>query len=440
MASPAFGKHDLTPSSKTSNFQSKKKRFRPSEEAEAVESGDDYCIIDISDGNVEISESTATGENAASSAVHMHVSLSEADPAGSESRTLSVSSSSSSSVFADTRKSLDFSGSGIKKRQNDIRTVLLKTFVQCEGNEVDYGVMENVLKEEGLWCPSRSVIPCVKKTFDGCTYVKASKKFIGIKRKEPCADETHDCSPGLALQSESNIREGQQTESDQEFEDKVAQLLRKQNKTVENMVTFFYHLEIAEDEGGEQKRDEIKFLIDQVQEQLDRTTTSLVRLYQNKLVELQMACAFQPQQRTTRTIPDYLSQEMKERLVIEIKSMEAEFSFGLKEKPDRIVPDTTFENLVKHMKEHCYLLTEIFETLIMGDKPEGYFSQRVHRDLTFRLKGAVQALACLLNIGNQETTSDMPIIFGLVAISYGAGQKFVTLLNQFGITKSWKTL
>ena len=55
MASPAFGKHDLTPSSKTSNFQSKKKRFRASEEAEAVESGDDYCIIDISDGNVKIS-------------------------------------------------------------------------------------------------------------------------------------------------------------------------------------------------------------------------------------------------------------------------------------------------------------------------------------------------------------------------------------------------
>ena len=225
--------------------------------------------------------------------------------------------------------------------------------MQCEGDEVDYGVMENVLKEEGLWCPSRSVIPCVKKTFDGCTYVKASKKFIGIKRKEPCADEAHDCSPGLALQSESNIREGQQTGSDQEFEDKVEQLLRKQNKTVENMVTFFYQLEIAEDEGGEQKRDEIKFLIDQVQEQLDRTTTSLVRLYQNKPAELQMACANQPQQRTTRTIPDCLSREMKKRLVIEIKSMEAEFSFGLKEKPDRIVPDTTFENLVKHMKEHC---------------------------------------------------------------------------------------
>ena len=106
MASPAFGKHDLMPSSKTSNFQSTKKRFHASEEAEAVKSGDDYCIIDISDGNVEISESTATGENAASSAVpmYMHVSLSEADPAGSESRTLSVSSSSSSSVFADARK------------------------------------------------------------------------------------------------------------------------------------------------------------------------------------------------------------------------------------------------------------------------------------------------------------------------------------------------
>ena len=55
MASPGSGKQDLTPSSKTSIFRSKKKRFRECEEAEAVESVDDYCIIDISDGNFEIS-------------------------------------------------------------------------------------------------------------------------------------------------------------------------------------------------------------------------------------------------------------------------------------------------------------------------------------------------------------------------------------------------
>ena len=63
--------------------------LRKYEEA-AVESGDDYCITDILDGNIEISKSTC--ENAVSSAVG--VSLSETEPAGSESRSLSVSSSS----------------------------------------------------------------------------------------------------------------------------------------------------------------------------------------------------------------------------------------------------------------------------------------------------------------------------------------------------------
>ena len=109
--------------------------LRKSEEAEAVESGDDYCIIDILDGNIEISKNTC--ENAVSSAVG--VSLSETEPPGSESCSLSVSSSSTSSAVADSRKGF---GAGIKKRQNDIRTVCSESFVQYKRNEVHYHVME----------------------------------------------------------------------------------------------------------------------------------------------------------------------------------------------------------------------------------------------------------------------------------------------------------
>ena len=188
MASRKSEKHDLTPSSKASIFQSKKKRFRGAAEVESVKTHEDaYCIIDFSERGIEIRENgdeIATICSVSSPADETSVSI----LTGSESHT--VSSSSSSSTLTDTRKSLDFSGAGIKKRQKDIRSVLLRTFLQCEGNEVEYVAMENVLKQEGLWCPSKSVIPCVKKTFAGCTYVKTSKKFIGIKKKDAQVDVT----------------------------------------------------------------------------------------------------------------------------------------------------------------------------------------------------------------------------------------------------------
>ena len=440
MASRKSEKHDLTPSSKASIFQSKKKRFRGAAEVESVKTHEDaYCIIDFSERGIEIRENgdeIATICSVSSPADETSVSI----LTGSESHT--VSSSSSSSALTDTRKSLDFSGAGIKKRQKDIRSVLLRTFLQCEGNEVEYVAMENVLKQEGLWCPSKSVIPCVKKTFAGCTYVKTSKKFIGIKKKDAQVDVTDDNNVTQTLPGSGNKEIDRSVGDDEpeEFKDKVAQLLRKQHESIGNMVKYFDQLEMAQDMGAEPNQMEgIKFLVEQVQEQLEKTT-SLVTLYQNKLVELHMSFTDQPLQRSTESSSAHLSIETKDRLVTEIKLMEAEFSFGLKGKLDRDLPDTLFEDLAKVMKQHCHLLSEVFETLIMGGKPESYFSRRVHRDLPFRLKGAVQALSCLVNIGNQETTSDMPVIFGLVAISYGAGEKFVTLLNQFGITKSWATL
>ena len=220
-----------------------------------------------------------------------------------------MSSSSSSSALTDTRKSLDFSGAGIKKRQKDIRSVLLRTFLHCEGNEEEYVAMEKVLKQEGLWCPSKSVIPCVKKTFAGCTYVKTSKKFIGIKKKNAQVDVTDDNNVTQTLPGSGNKEIDRSVGDDEpeEFEDKVAQLLRKQHESIETMVKYFDQLEMAKDMGAEPNQMEgIKFLVEQVQEQLEKTTTSLVTLYQNKLVELHMSFADQPLQRSTESSSAHL--------------------------------------------------------------------------------------------------------------------------------------
>ena len=120
--------------------------------------------------------------------------------------------------------------------------------------------------------------------------------------------------------------------------------------------------------------------------------------------------------------------------------METEFTFVLRSGESDTLPEQLFETLIQTMKDKCPLLNDIFTTLIVGDKFESYFEQRRHKTLDFRLKGAIQALACLVQIGNQETSNDMATLFGLLPISYGAREKFVTLMNQIKITKSWSTM
>ena len=79
--------------------------------------------------------------------------------------------------------------------------------------------------------------------------------------------------------------------------------------------------------------------------------------------------------------------------------------------------DTLFKDLQKTMPEKCPLLNDLFVTLLGSGRTAGYLERRVRKDLSFRLKGAVQALACLVYLRNQETKSQMPYIFGLVAVS-----------------------
>ena len=134
---------------------------------------------------------------------------------------------------------------------------------------------------------------------------------------------------------------------------------------------------------------------------------------------------------------------MKVSLKSEVKLMEAEFTFGLRSGESDTLPEQLFETLIQTMKDKCPLLNDIFTTMIVGDKcdkSESYFEQRRHKTLDFSLKGAIQALACLVQIGNQETSSDMATLIGLLTISCGEGEKYVTLMDQIGITKSWSTM
>ena len=58
----------------------------------------------------------------------------------------------------------------------------------------------------------------------------------------------------------------------------------------------------------------------------------------------------------------------------------------------------------------------------------------------FKMKQAMHSLALLMNIRDQKWANDLPLMFGLAAVFYGGGEKFVTFLNSIGMATSWKAL
>ena len=45
-----------------------------------------------------------------------------------------------------------------------------------------------------------------------------------------------------------------------------------------------------------------------------------------------------------------------------------------------------------------------------------------------------------MSVRNQKWMNDLALSFSLAAVPYGAGDKFVTFLDNLGLSTSWKTL
>ena len=57
-----------------------------------------------------------------------------------------------------------------------------------------------------------------------------------------------------------------------------------------------------------------------------------------------------------------------------------------------------------------------------------------------RVKSAVHALAILVSLKSQKICNDFKLMFTLLCISFGAGCRFIGMLNHVGLTVSWQTV
>ena len=55
-----------------------------------------------------------------------------------------------------------------------------------------------------------------------------------------------------------------------------------------------------------------------------------------------------------------------------------------------------------------------------------------------QVHSASHALAILCGVSSQKITNDFKILFTILCISYGAGSRFIGMLNHIGLTVSWQ--
>ena len=116
----------------------------------------------------------------------------------------------------------------------------------------------------------------------------------------------------------------------------------------------------------------------------------------------------------------------------EIKKVEVIFNIGLKTNEvvdllDKIHP-SLFNQMVEKMKKGCPLITNILEQLVLTSNA----SRNKKKTVSMKMKASVHLLSSLMDVRNQKAGNDIPLLFGLLCLCYGAGPSMIEVLQHLG--------
>ena len=158
-----------------------------------------------------------------------------------------------------------------------------------------------------------------------------------------------------------------------------------------------------------------------LQEDIKTFTETLERLYEKEMSNLAKS-----------KDPEHLCSEEISELQKEMNIFIDMLNLGLKESLDLNL-DNIFNTLTSNVEEKCPLVYQIVEQLFLV-KPSTLEIQKG------RVKSAVHALAILVSLKSQMIKNDFKLLFSILCVSYGAGMRFINMLNHAGLSVSWDTL
>jgi len=95
-----------------------------------------------------------------------------------------------------------------------------------------------------------------------------------------------------------------------------------------------------------------------------------------------------------------------------------------------------FHKLVQQLGEECPTITNILEQLVLSYNT----SRNTMKTVSMKMKSAVHLLAQLIDIRDQRSGNDIPVLFGLLCMSYGAGPSMIQLFQHLGLSESFQVL
>ena len=95
-----------------------------------------------------------------------------------------------------------------------------------------------------------------------------------------------------------------------------------------------------------------------------------------------------------------------------------------------------FQTLLGKVKSQCPTLINILEQLVLSCNA----SRSIKKTPDMKMKAAIHLLASVLDVRDQNARNDIPVLFGLLCLSFGAGPSLITVLQHLGLTESYAVL
>ena len=131
---------------------------------------------------------------------------------------------------------------------------------------------------------------------------------------------------------------------------------------------------------------------------------------------------------------------ISERMVVKNEINEAKqiFNLGLRDKKDllSVFYPTLFEEMLGKLKIKCPTIISVLEQLVLSPST----AKNVIKTPQMKMKAAIHLLASLIDVRDQHAHNDIPILFGLLSLCFGAGPSMINILQRLGLSESYPVL
>ena len=164
----------------------------------------------------------------------------------------------------------------------------------------------------------------------------------------------------------------------------------------------------------------------EVSRQNNEYIAGLIHLYEQELIKLK-------KEESCDLTPSQIAQ-----LKVELDEFERLCNMGVRSQfgmEKFSLHDNLLGDLTDRVKVKCPLITSMLNALVTSETDRNNM-----RTNAAKFMDATHALNFLLNIKSRHNKNDFALLFGLMAISYGAGKQFIKMLHSMGLSLQWETL